>query len=174
MSWGEYMLNLEKINKAINDLEKNGGMNSKDCADLANLYMIRDKLKKKTEKTEPLAKSETIDLNIYPTDFNKPFSKTMAEEWANKMQNVDGTVGPHWTFDQAKQVMEQKEISGSTLDFWVSLNMAYSDYGNVARKLGVNVVDFCAEIAEAFLNDKDAVGGGGSEKLSRYYEYVVK
>lgn len=167
------MLNIEDVNKEIEKLETKGGMNSKDCADLANLYMIRDKLECKNGKEKPKAQSEAFDLNIYPTETNKPFSKTMAEEWVSKMQNSDGTTGPHWTFDQAKQVMGQKEISGSPLAFYTALNMAYSDYGNVARKLGVNVSDFCAGIAEAFLNDKDAVGGGGAEKLARYYEHVV-
>lgn len=109
------------------------------------------------------------DSQYYPM-----FDRKMAEEWASKMENDDGTRGPHWTLDQAKQVMAQKEIGGSPLAFWTALNMMYSDYCKVAKKLGVNSVDFYACMAEAFLNDKDAVGGGGSEKLAHYYENVVQ
>lgn len=98
----------------------------------------------------------------------------MAEEWADGMENEDGTRGPHWTLDQAKQVMAQKGIDGSPLAFWVTLNAMYSDYCKVAKKLGVNTVEFYACMAEAFLNDKDAVGGGGAEKLAAYYDSVVK
>lgn len=101
-------------------------------------------------------------------------TKEMAHEWTSNMENEDGTTGPHWSFDQAKQVMAQKEIDGSPLDFWVALNMMYSDYCKVAKKLGIGGnMDFYVCMAKAFLDDKDAIGGGGSEKLARYYEYVV-
>ena len=102
------------------------------------------------------------------------FDRQMAEEWAANMENEDGTRGPHWTLDQAKQVMAQKEIGGSPIAFNMALNMMYSDYFKVAKKLGVNTVDFYAAMAEAFLNDKDAVGGGGGEKLAAYYDAVVR
>lgn len=107
------------------------------------------------------------------SEYMPHFDRQMAEEWASGMENEDGTRGPHWTLDQAKQVMAQKEISGSPLEFFVTLNMMYSDYCKVAKKLGVNSVDFYASMAEAFLNDKDSVGGGGSEKLASYYDAVV-
>lgn len=102
------------------------------------------------------------------------FDRQMAEEWMRGLQNDDGTTGPHWTLEQAKQVMAQKEIGGSPIAWWITLNMMYSDYCKVAKKLGVNTVDFYACMAEAFLNDKDAVGGGGQEKLASYFESVVQ
>lgn len=102
------------------------------------------------------------------------FDRQMAEEWASGMENEDGSRGPHWTLDQAKQVMAQKEIGGSPIAWWITLNMMYSDYCKVAKKFGVNTVDFYTAMAEAFLNDKDAVGGGGAEKLASYYNAVVK
>lgn len=108
------------------------------------------------------------------SDYSPRFDRQMAEEWATDMENEDGTRGPHWTLDQAKQVMAQKEIGGSPLAFYLALNMMYSDYCKVAKKLGVNSVDFYACMAEAFLNDKDAVGGGGAEKLAAYYNAVVQ
>lgn len=104
------------------------------------------------------------------SEYEPHFNRQMAEEWAAGMENDDGTKGPHWTLEQAKQVMAQKEIGGSPIAFWLALSMMYSDYCKVAKKLGVNTVDFYASMAEAFLNDKDAQ----PDKLARYYEYVVK
>lgn len=108
------------------------------------------------------------------SEYAPHFDRQMAEDWAESMENEDGTRGPHWTLEQAKQVMAQKEIGGSPLEFYVALNAMYSDYSKVAKKLGVNTVDFYACMAEAFLNDKDAVGGGGAEKLAAYYNAVVR
>lgn len=110
----------------------------------------------------------------YAMSHEQHMTKEMARDWADRMENADGTIGPHWDMEQAKRVMAQKEIDGSPIDFYLALNMMYSDYCKVAKKLGVNTVDFYAGMAEAFLDDKDAVGGGGSEKLAAYYEYVVK
>lgn len=99
------------------------------------------------------------------------FSKDMASAWTAGMVNEDGTKGPHWSFDQAKQLMAQKGIGGDPNAFFVALNMIYSDYCKAAKKLGLGGnTDFYVEMAQAFLNDKDA----GPDKLSRYYEYIVK
>lgn len=46
----------------------------------------------------------------------------------------------------------------------------YSDYCAVAKKHGVNNVDFYADLAKAWLHDKDAV----KDKAAAYYEYIVK
>ena len=40
----------------------------------------------------------------------------------------------------------------------------------VAKKLGINNIDFYVELSKAFLSDKDA----GPGKLMKCYEYVVK
>lgn len=101
------------------------------------------------------------------------FDRQMAEEWVSNMENEDGSRGPHWTMEQAKQIMAQRGIDGSPVAFWVALNAMYSDYCKVAKKLGMSTMDFYVCMAEAFLNDKDAVGDG-PEKLAAYYEYVVK
>ena len=52
------------------------------------------------------------------------------------------------------------------------MNMMYSDYCMVASKYGVNNAEFFADMARAFLFDKDAEGPG--EKLAAYYHRVVK
>lgn len=109
------------------------------------------------------------------SEYMPHFDRQMAEEWMSGLQNEDGTTGPHWNMRQSETVMAQKEIGGSPLAFWVALNIAYSDYCNVAKKLGLGGnMDFYVYMAEAFLNDKDSIGGGGAEKLARYYDSVVQ
>lgn len=100
----------------------------------------------------------------------KKLDRETAEEWAEKMENKDGTKGPHWTFDQVKQVMSQKGIDADPAEFYLALNMMYSDYCKLAKKMNVNTMDFYSGMAMAFLDDKDA----GEDKLMRYFRYVVK
>jgi len=93
-----------------------------------------------------------------------------AEKWARNMQNEDGTIGPHWRLDQTEQVRSQRGISCDPTEFWIAMNMIYSDYSNVFQTYGVREKIFLyADMAQAFLKDKDAKPG----KLARYFEYVV-
>lgn len=98
--------------------------------------------------------------------------KQMAHEWLSHMENVDGTTGPHWTMEQTKKVMAQKGIQCDPVMFDLAMNMMYSDYNKVAKKLGMNNTDFYACMAEAFLTDPDSIPP--AEKLGNYYEYIVK
>ena len=98
------------------------------------------------------------------------FDMQMAQEWTRRMQNEDGTTGPHWTIDQTNKVMEQRGVNEDPVKFWAAMNMIYSDFVNVAKKLGISNVDFYTEMTRAFLDDKDISG----DKLAKYYEYVVK
>lgn len=173
------MLSLEKINEEIEKREKSDRLTNSVCQELSWLYTVRDHLEDKCNQHNntpyQMVKTKPLDLDMYPSEKKAvPLTKYMAEEWMRSLQNDDGTTGPHWTMDQAKQVMAQKEIGGSPIAWWITLNMMYSDYCNVAKKLGVNTVDFYACMAEAFLNDKDAVGGGGGEKLAGYFAHIVR
>lgn len=99
-------------------------------------------------------------------------TREMAEEWMMGLQNEDGTKGPHWSMDQAKQVMQQRGIQADAATFWAVLNMMYSDYCKVFKKHGVgDRVDFYADMAAAWLNDKD--GPDPAKKTAAYYQYVV-
>lgn len=98
------------------------------------------------------------------------FDMQMAQEWTRRMQNEDGTTGPHWTIDQTNKVMEQRGVNEDPVKFWAAMNMIYSDFVNVAKKLGISNVDFYTEMTRAFLDDRDVSG----DKLAKYYEYVVK
>ena len=95
-----------------------------------------------------------------------------AVEWVHGMENADGTTGPHWTMEKTEEARAQRGINCDALEFWVAMNMIYSDYAKVAEKVNANSMDFYVYMAKAFLEDKDARNQGG-EKLARDYEYVV-
>ena len=102
------------------------------------------------------------------------FDRETAIQWAKHMQNADGSTGPHWTMEQTSAVADASGIPHD-IPRWawgVTMNMMYSDYYDVARKFGVNVPEFYAELARAFLMDKD--GPGPEEKLCAYYRCIVK
>ena len=98
------------------------------------------------------------------------FTPEMAKEWTKNMVNEDGTKGPHWPFEQAKQVMTRRGIVCDPYTFWAVMNALYSDYCAVAKKHGINGVDFYADLAAAWLNDRDAK----DNKAALYYECISK
>ena len=100
----------------------------------------------------------------------KKLTQEMAEEWMETLKNEDGKIGPHWTMEQTKQVMRQKGIEVEPVTFWVIMNVLYSDYCAVLKKHNVNTVDMYADLACAWIMDKDAV----KEKAGAYYMDVVK
>lgn len=99
------------------------------------------------------------------------FTEDDAKAWTAKMENEDGTVGEHWTMEQTGQVAA---IAGAHYEPWIwyaALNMMYSDYYSVAAKYGLDRPEFYADLAKAFLMDKDA--GGAEAKMAGYYHGVV-
>lgn len=101
----------------------------------------------------------------------KKMNREMAEEWMRAIENEDGTRGPHWTVEQAKQVMAQRGIKGDPWTFWVILNSMYADYCKVLQKHNLNKLDLYADLANAWINDKDV---GVDDKAAAYFEYIVK
>lgn len=104
------------------------------------------------------------------------FTHDDAAAWCALMKNDDGTTGGHWTVDQTTPLAAMAGVSFgdglSPSDWNVALNMIYSDYFKVAEKHGTNKLDWYADMAKAFLFDRD--GGGPEKKLSKYYNNVVK
>ena len=101
----------------------------------------------------------------------RPMDHQMAVEWTRGMENEDGTRGPHWTMDQTDKVMSQRGVTCDPVQFWVAMNMMYSDYCKIFQKYGVgDKIDFFADMAKAFLDDKDAA----PDKLARYFECIVR
>ena len=100
------------------------------------------------------------------------FSKEDAERWTAKMENEDGTTGPHWTMGQTDAVANVAGVHEKSCVWWAAMNMMYSDYYSVAAKYGLDRPEFYADLAKAFLMDKDA--GGAEEKIAGYYHGIVE
>lgn len=117
-------------------------------------------------------KSEMGDHENYTMQYMTGImlDRNTADKWTSEMENTDGTRGAHWSFEQASQLMRQRKINCDPVEFYAVLNSVYSDFGAVAKKHGVGNVEFFADIAFAWLDDKDAV----PNKAAAYYEFVVK
>ena len=100
------------------------------------------------------------------------FDRETAMQWAANMQNADGTTGPHWTMGQTDAVANITGVNVKPCTWWAAMNMMYSDYYGVAAKYGLDRPEFYADLAKAFLMDKDA--GGPEAKMAGYYHGVVK
>lgn len=125
-----------------------------------------------TAVTELLCALDKLDGH---EDDAEDFTEADAKAWAGRMQNADGTTGPHWTMEQTTAVAESMGIPPDKIPRWTwgaAMNMMYSDYYDVAMQYGVNRPEFYAALAKAFLCDKD--GPGPERKLMEYYEHVVR
>ena len=100
------------------------------------------------------------------------FTEDDAKAWTAKMENEDGTTGPHWTMGQTDAVANVAGVHEKSCVWWAAMNMMYSDYYGVAAKYGLDRPEFYADLAKAFLMDKDA--GGPEEKMAGYYHGVVQ
>lgn len=175
------MLNMDEIREEVRKLEC-GATTFANCEKLAMLYTILDhekgmEMAEAYERKERTAKewdSADYKKDTMPTTYSaktaaKMLDMATAEEWMKDLHNEDGTQGPHWTMEQVKQVMAQKNISGDPVEMWAAMNMLYSDFGKMAKKFNVNTVDFYLNMAEYWLKDEDAV----PNKLAAYYNNVV-
>lgn len=98
-------------------------------------------------------------------------TREMADEWMAMLKNADGSKGPHWTFDEVKNLMQSRGVQGDPLVIWVGMNAEYSDNVMLNRKYGVDRPEYYLDAAVAnWMNDKDAV----DDKAAAYYMYVVK
>jgi hypothetical protein len=111
-------------------------------------------------------------------DYGKPklFSHKDIETWKSMMRNEDGTRGEHFRKEQVKHACQQAGIDCEEFGedvFGLAMNMMYSDYCKVAKKYGVDSPEYYADLAKAFLRDKD-FDGKPEEKLYIYYKGIVE
>ena len=104
-----------------------------------------------------------------------PMTKEEAIRWVEGMHGEDPAVpvGAKWTMEQAKPIAIKYGVQPETqefIDLWAAMNAMYSDYFGIAKKYNVVTPEFFADMAMAFLHDKDAKGN----KLARYREYIAK
>lgn len=94
-----------------------------------------------------------------------------AEKWVNSMQGADGKRGGRWTLKEIEQYAGNFGVKADeVIDFYAVLNALYTDYGKVARKYGFDRMEVWADLAKAFVHDKDAMPG----KVKMYYECIAR
>ena len=118
------------------------------------------------------------DMASYNDYASKPkhFSHKDIETWKSMMRNEDGTRGVHFRGEQVKHACEKAGIDCEEFGediFCLAMNMMYSDYCKVAKKYGVDTPEYYADLAKAFLRDKD-FDGKPEEKLYLYYKAIVE
>ena len=100
------------------------------------------------------------------------FTEDDARRWTEHMENDDGSMGAHWTLEQTTAVANSIGVHVDPWIWFAALNMEYSDNFDVAQKYGLDRPEYYADLAKAFLFDKD--GGGPQAKIAGYYHGIVE
>lgn len=139
---------------------------------------LRDRLHELMERPATLGNVEEVKLYaktiraLEKLECGETFTKEDALYWVEHMENSDGTTGAQWTMDETSAMAKSMGVYLPGCIWFAAVNMMRSDYCMVARKHGVDKPEFYADMAEAFLLDKDA--GEPEEKISAYYHCIAK
>ena len=101
-------------------------------------------------------------------DMSCEITEDDAAAWNRAMKNADGSTGGHWLISDTSGLGKPDDVPDWKWN--VTMNLMYSDFSEVAAKYGVGAARFYADLARAFLSDKDAE----DDKLGRYYWHIVK
>lgn len=99
-------------------------------------------------------------VKAYEAEHGPHFNEEHARKAVSKMENEDGTRGPHWSIEETTTLANQYGISlgnrFNRYDWFVALNMVYSDYYKVIISMtNSNSTKHFVELAKAWINDKD-------------------
>lgn len=113
-------------------------------------------------------------MKAYEQEHGPHFNEEHARKAVSKMENEDGTRGPHWSIEETTSLANQYGVSLNNkfnrYDWFVALNMIYSDYYRVMINISnSNSPKNYVEFAKAWMNDKDIDEG----KMWYYYMYVM-
>ena len=103
---------------------------------------------------------ERTEYKLYKMVYGEHLNRELAEKWVSKMENKDGTIGAHWTYEQTSQYADNFNKN----DCYAVMNMMYSDHYNIRFDTSTYI-----ELAKDFIKDKDAKDG----KILNYYLHVV-
>lgn len=113
-------------------------------------------------------------VKAYEMEHGPHFNEETARKAVSKMENEDGSRGPHWSLEETTALANQHGINlngrFNRYDWYVALNMIYSDFYKVIVSItNTNNVRNFVEFAKAWLADKDIDEG----KMWYYYVYVM-
>lgn len=93
-------------------------------------------------------------VKAYEKEHGPHFNEEYARKAVMKMENEDGTRGPHWSLEETTTLASQYGIAlGSKFnryDWFVALNMVYSDYYRVIMNIAagsIPLLAFCIKAA---------------------------
>lgn len=113
-----------------------------------------------TLKVTDYKKYKHIEHKLHKLVYGNHLSKELAQKWVSNMENKDGTIGPHWTYEQTNQYAGACDKN----DWYAIMNMMYSDHYNSRFDIQTYI-----ELAKDWFSDKDAE----EDKTLNYYLYVV-
>lgn len=97
-------------------------------------------------------------VKAYEAEHGPHFNEEHARKAVSKMENEDGTRGPHWSIEETTTLANQYGVSlgnrFNRYDWFVALNMVYSDYYKVIINItNSNSTKHFVELAKAWIND---------------------
>lgn len=104
---------------------------------------------------------------LYEMAYGKKLNREMAEQWVSKMKPM-----AKWTFEDTTGVLKSKGLNIDPVDFYVVMNMMYSDYNHTFEDY-INedeILNFYVEMTKNFLRDEDSA----SDKLYNYWKNITK
>ena len=115
-----------------------------------------------------------IRIKAYEAKHGPHFNEEHARKAVSKMENEDGSRGQHWSLEETTSLANQYGVrldeEFNKYDWYVALNMVYSDYYKVIVNMtGSNSSKYFVELAKAWICDKDIDEG----KMWYYYVYVM-
>lgn len=72
--------------------------------------------------------------------------------------------GEHWTVNDVNNYVRSMGQE-PCVDWYLTMNMAFNDYSEIAYKNNIDVTEFCYDVARCFIKDEDAM----PHKVSRYF-----
>lgn len=122
------------------------------------------------QRRNKLMRHEEDDEEEEPYAGKKKVDEKCARKWVEKMKNVDGSIGAHFQPERAEQLRKRMCPECEQWEWYVAVNMMFSDYAETAQQMGVDADEYYAHMAKAFLQDEDA----GEGKLAKYMENIPK
>lgn len=116
------------------------------------------------------------DMADYHMEKHLRLTKADMHHWKREMENTDGTKGEHFDMQQVMMAAEKLGVKFdeySEKEFCLAMNMIYSDYGHIIKKLvgPDKEAVVCADFAKAYFDDPD--GPEPEEKLAIHYHCMT-
>lgn len=110
-------------------------------------------------------KAKRMLLKLHELDCGPHFDADIAIKAVANMENVDGTTGQHWTFEEVEKEAQKRNIDHPA-DLYYAINMLYSDLSNV---LGKDPEKYIAVAKALYWDDPDMPEG----KLFKQYVATI-